>query len=252
LGVTPTTLPFLVLAGGLSGFVNTVAGGGSLFTFPLLILLGFPPQLANGTNRVSILMQNLVAVPTYAKQGYFFPKQALALGAAAVPAAFLGAATAARLDPEPFRKIAALLLLAVLTTLFLKPTAWTRDRSRDRIRWKGAIPLMIAVGFYGGFFQIGTGMPLLAVIVLVGGWDLVSANSLKVEVVLLFTTMAVIVFALHDQIDWPAGAALGVGNMAGAWIGAHSAVKRGPGWIRWVLITMATLAALKMVFGGGV
>ncbi len=251
MAISPFMLPVLFLAGGLAGFVNTVAGGGSLFTFPLLVLLGFPPQLANGTNRVSILMQNLVAVPTYAAHGHFYPKPAAALSLVAVPTAFFGARTAAVLDPEPFRRVAAILLLVVLSTLFLKSSSWTRREAREQVRWKLTLPLMAAVGFYGGFFQIGAGMPLLAVMVLAGGWDLVSANSLKVTVVLVFTTVAVAVFASHGQIHWGAGVTLGAGNMVGAWIGARSAVKKGPGWIRWVLVAMGVIAAGKMIWDLG-
>ena len=246
--LSPIMLPVLFVAGGLAGFVNTVAGGGSLFTFPLLVLLGFPPQLANGTNRVSILLQNIVAVPAYASHGHFYPREAAGLSLVAIPAAFFGARTAAGLDPEPFRKVAAILLVIVLATLFLNPGAWTRRERQGRIRWRLTLPLMAAVGFYGGFFQIAAGMPLLAVLVLAGGWDLVSANSLKVTVVLVFTIVAVIVFALHGQIDWRAGLTLGAGNMVGAWIGARSAVKKGPGWIRWVLVAMGAIAAGKMLW----
>lgn len=244
------TLPLFLLAGAAAGFVNTVAGGGSFFSFPLLIFLGFSPQVANGTIRVTILLQNLVAVPTYARQGYFRPRAALALAAAAIPAAVAGAFVAVRLDPERFRAVAAGLLVVVLVTLFVKAGAWTREEQRASIRWGLALPLMAAVGFYGGFFQLGAGMPFLAVAVLAGGWDLVTANSMKVLVIFLYTAVALLVFASAEQVAWGPGVALGAGNMAGAWIGARSAAKGGPGWIRWVLVTMGLLAAGKMLLGG--
>ncbi len=250
MSVAPEFVPLLVLAGGLAGFVNTVAGGGSFFSFPLLVLLGFPAHVANGTIRVTIVMQNLVSVPTYARHGFFFPRYAALCSLVTVPAAFAGSLTAVRLDPDPFRRVSAVLVLLVLATLFLKPDEWVRRRPADRLRWKAALPLMAAVGFYGGFFQLGAGMPFLAVAVLAGGWDLVSANSLKVTVILLFTAVALLVFAAHDHVDWPAGVALGVGNMVGAWLGARSAVKKGPGWIRWVLVVMAVLAAARLLLRG--
>jgi len=243
-------VPLLVLAGGLAGFVNTVAGGGSFFSFPLLVLLGFPAHLASGTIRVTIVMQNLVSVPTYARHGFFFPRHAAVCSLVTVPAAVLGSLTAVRLDPDPFRKVSAILVVLVLATLFLRPDDWTRRKSAERIRWGAALPLLAAVGFYGGFFQLGVGMPFLAVAVLAGGWDLVSANSVKVTVILLFSAVALFVFALHGQVDWAAGVALGAGNMVGAWIGARSAVKKGPGWIRWVLIVMAVLAAARLLLRG--
>ncbi|MBZ0270161.1 sulfite exporter TauE/SafE family protein [bacterium] len=243
-------LPLLCLAGVFAGFVNVIAGGGSFFSFPMLILLGFPPQLATGTLRVTIVMQNLVAVPTYAHSGYFFPRQTLLCSLVTIPAALAGSFTAVRLDPAPFRHVSAILVLAVLCTLFIQPGNWTRTERLPRIRWGRMLTALAAVGFYGGFFQLGAGMPFLAAAVLAGGWDLVSANSLKVSVILLFTIIALVVFAMHGDVDWGAGVALGAGNMVGAWLGARSAVKRGPGWIRWVLVVMAVLAAARLLFPG--
>lgn len=242
-------IPVFVVTGIAAGFFNTVAGGGSMISFPLLILLGFPPHLANGTIRVTILMQNLVAVPTYARQGYFYPRQALICAAVAVPASLFGALTAVRLDPDPFRRFSGLLLLIVLVTLFIRPSSWHRERA-ERIRWLPMLVLMAVVGFYGGFFQLGAGMPFLAVAVLAGGWDLVSANSLKVTVILLFILVSLLVFARAGQVDWAVGLALGVGNMAGAWLGARVAVKKGPTWIRWIMVAMGLAAAGKLLWDG--
>lgn len=250
MSVSPLWLPVFFAAGTIAGFLNTVAGGGSLITFPLLVLLGFPPHLANGTIRVTILLQNLVAVPTYARSGYFFPKEALICAAVAVPAALAGALTAVSLDPDSFRGVSGVLLLIVLGTLFFKPSSWTRAENRVPIRWGALLPGIAAVGFYGGFFQLGAGMPFLAVAVLAGGWNLVSANSLKVTVILLFIIASLVIFARSGHVDWVVGGALGTGNMLGAWIGARVAVKKGPGWIRWVLVVMGTAAAAKLLYDG--
>ncbi len=248
---SPMWWPVMFVAGVAAGFVNTVAGGGSFFSYPLLILLGFPAHVANGTIRVTVVLQNLVSVPTYAREGYFLPKDAALASLAAVPAAVLGAFAAARLDPDPFRRVCAVLMIVVLATLFLKPKSWNRKESLAKIRWGRALPLFAAVGFYGGFFQLGAGMPLLAVAVLAGGWDAVSGNSLKVTVILIYTSFALFVLAAHGQVNWAAGALLGAGNMLGAWWGARSAVRRGPGWVRGVLVVMAVLAAARLILNGG-
>jgi len=249
--ITPQWIPLLVLAGGVAGFVNVVAGGGSFFSFPLLILLGFPAVVANGTIRVTIVLQNLVAVPTYARQGFFFPRQVLLCSLVTVPAAIAGSLTAVRLDPDPFRRISAVLVVVVLATLFVRTREWTRRERLPRLRWGRMLLGLAAVGFYGGFFQLGAGLPFLAVAVLLGGWDVVSANSLKVSVILVFTVTALVVFAAHDSVHWIAGLSLGCGNMIGAWIGARSAVKHGPGWIRWVMVVMALLAAARLLAANG-
>jgi uncharacterized membrane protein YfcA len=242
-------IPLFLAAGVVAGFLNTVAGGGSFVAFPLLVLFGYPAHVANGTLRISIVLQNLVAVPVYAREGYFFPKQALACSTVAVPAAILGALAAVHLDPDSFRIVSAVLVLLVLGTLFVHPDRWKRTDPVARIRWARALPLFAAVGFYGGFFQLGVGMPFLAVAVLAGGWDLVSANSLKVTVILLFTAVSLAVFATYDHVAWVPGVLLGVGSMAGAWIGARSAVTHGPGWIRWIMIAIAVVAAVRLLAG---
>jgi uncharacterized membrane protein YfcA len=251
LSIEPHWIPVLFLVGGMAGFVNTVAGGGSFFSYPMLIFLGFPPHLANGTIRVTIVMQNLVSVPTYAASGHFYPRDALICSLVTIPAALAGSKVAVFLSPDAFRILSGVLVLAVLATLFLRPSDWVRAVRLPRIRWGRALPLLAIVGFYGGFFQLGVGMPFLAAAVLGGGWDLVSANSIKVSVILLFSAVALFVFAGAGHVDWAAGVTLGVGNMAGAWLGARSAVKKGPTWIRWVMVVMGVLAAVRLFTGNG-
>ena len=244
----PIWLPVLAISGWASGFVNTVAGGGSFFSYPILVLLGFPPHVANGTIRVTVVMQNLVGIPTFAREGHFYPKPSLIASLAAIPTAYLGSVVAVHLDADPYRKISAALVLLVLATLFVNPRAWARSESLKRPRWGAALPLFGLVGFYGGFFQLGVGMPFLVAAVLVGGWDLVRANAIKVFVVLAFSIVALWVFAAEGKVDWTAGLVVGVGNMIGAWHGAKSVVRRGPGWIRWVMVGMGVLAAVRLLF----
>lgn len=241
-------LPLFIPISIAGGFMNTVAGGGSILTYPILILLGYPPQVANGTIRVTVMLQNLVAVPAYAREGKFLPKESLLLGTVAIPSAFLGSMLAAELDPDPFRDLSAVLLLLVLGTVFLNPRAWLREKSAEHIRWVPVLGWMSLVGFYGGFFQLGVGVPFLAAAVLAGGWDLLSANSLKVTVVLLYTAIPVFVFSKYGQVDWTAGIILGAGHMIGAWIGARSAARKGPGWVRWVIVAAVVAAVAKMIW----
>jgi uncharacterized membrane protein YfcA len=189
-----------------------------------------------------------VAVPAYARHGSFLPKESLLLGLVAVPAAFAGSLVAARLDPDPFRDVSAGLLLVVLATVFLRPEEWLREKRVDHIRWGRTLAMMVGVGFYGGFFQLGVGFPLLAIAVLGGGWDLLSANTLKVSVVLLYTVIPVIVFAKHGQVDWVAGIVLGAGQMVGAVLGARAAATRGPAWVRWVIVLAVVGSVAKMLW----
>ncbi|MFB3067546.1 MAG: TSUP family transporter, partial [Planctomycetota bacterium] len=102
-------------------------------------------------------------------------------------------------------------------------------------------------GFYAGFMQIGVGFVLLAI--LVGGLalELVPANGMKVVIVLAATVPALLIFGLKGQVNWTAGAVVAAGNVTGAWIAARLAIKKGAGWIRYVLVFAAVAAVVKLL-----
>jgi hypothetical protein len=103
------------------------------------------------------------------------------------------------------------------------------------------------VGFYTGFVQVGVGFLALACLAGGLGLDLVRANAAKVLIVLLATAPSLVVFGLAGQLRLAEGLVLAAGNTGGAWIGSRLAVKRGGGWIRWVVVAAAALAITKLL-----
>jgi len=240
----------LPLAGLACGLINTLAGSGSLITLPLLIFLGLPANVANGTNRVAIFMQNLVAVHGFAKGNVLEVKRGKWLLLPAVLGGLVGASLAVEADERLIRMIVAGLLWFMLLVILVRPQrflATDRRPESQTLRW-GEILAMFAVGVYGGFIQAGVGIFLLMTLLWVSGYDLVRANALKVLIVLGFTPVALTVFVLNDQVDWAMGLLLGVGNMVGARIGTHAALKKGAPLVRKVLILAIVLAGSKMVW----
>ena len=236
----------LLLAGGMvAGFVNTVAGGGSVVTLPILVeIVG--ASVANGTNRIAILMQNLAGLAGY-QRGKAVPWHIMG---PLIPPILLGAVSGAyvatTISSEGMRRVFAFVVVLVAALVFVKPSHWLGEaepRLHQPWRWL----VFLAAGFYGGFVQAGAGFLMLAGLVLGGGLGLVKANAAKVALILLYTPLVLVLFALADQVDLAVGLVLGVGNMTGAWISAHLAVRKGASWIRWVLIVAALAAAIRML-----
>lgn len=248
------TLPWyayvgVLLAGLLAGYINTLAGSGSLITLPLLIFLGLPPTVANGTNRVGVLVQTMAATASFHKQKVFKWQNALNLLIAAMVGSFVGARIAVNLNQQAMRQTIGVLMLVMLVVLFVQPKRWLAGRPealQKRPSWQQLL-IFFAIGIYGGFIQAGVGVFLLAGLVLSVGYDLVHANAVKSFIVMGFTVVALIVFVMNDQVDWLMGILLAIGNGAGGWIAAKTAVKKGAEFVRWLLIAVVLVAALNFI-----
>jgi uncharacterized membrane protein YfcA len=241
------------LTGVVAGFINTLAGSGSLITLPTLILLGLPANVANGTNRVGVLVQNVVAVATFRRGRLLDLGAAWKLVVPSVLGSIVGAEVAVDLDEALLRKVIGALMLLMLATMFVQPERWlVASAGPRRARAWMEIPLFFAIGVYGGFIQAGVGIFLIAALVLGAGFELVRANAVKNLIVLVFTAAALVVFVLNDQVDWTLGALLAVGQGAGAWLGARMAMRRGARFVRTVVVAIVALSAAALLAGMGV
>jgi uncharacterized membrane protein YfcA len=235
------------VVGFAAGFINTLAGSGSLLTLPLLILLGLPANVANGTNRVGVLLQGIVSVATFRRRGALPLAGSWKLIVPSVVGGVIGAELAVDLDEQLLRQTIGVLLLVLLAVMLLNPERWIASRVAPReARLLVEVPLFFAIGVYGGFIQVSVGLFLLAGLVLGAGYNVIGANAMKNLLVLVFTAAALVVFIVNDQVEWRFGLLLGAGQAAGAWTAAHFAVKRGAGFVRWfvVVITVGSAAAL--------
>lgn len=241
--------PAIIAAGFAAGFINTLAGSGSLVTLPLLIFLGLPANVANGTNRVGILLQNVVGVSSFRQQQVLDVRGGLMLAVPAVLGSVLGAQIAVNLDEQMMRRTIGALMVIMLVVILVRPKRWLQGREEVANHRPGWSQLLIffAIGVYGGFIQAGVGIFLLAGLVLGAGYDLVRANAVKVLIVLCFTVSALIVFLINRQVVWSTGLILAVGNMLGAWVAARMAVERGATFVRWVLILVVAVSGAELL-----
>lgn len=238
----------LVGTGLAAGFINTMAGGGSTLTLPLLMFLGLPANVANGTNRVAILLQNVIGVSTFRQKQVLKVKEDYRLALPAIIGAIIGSFIAVEINEALLRKVIAFLMVFMLLIVVFKPEAWVKEKA-GHVSAKPSILqyfIFFFIGIYGGFIQMGVGFFLLAGLVLGGGLDLVKANAVKVFIVLIYTVFALAVFFLNDQVNLKAGLILAAGNMIGAWLGAHFTVKGGARYVRYVLIFAIVLVTLNL------
>ncbi len=234
------TITALIVSGVFVGFINTLAGGGTIISLSLFMLLGLPANIANGTNRVAVILQNLTSVSQFRKQNLLDFKKANKLAIPTMIGAMVGAQIASDINENIFRKAVAVVMLVMVYFIIAKPSQWlkgTRALQEKPVSWI-QIVIFFMIGVYGGFVQVGVGYFILAGVVLGAGYDLVKANAIKVWIVLLYTPLALIVFILHDQVHWTYGLIHAIGNIIGAFIASRFAVSWGANFVRWVIIVV--------------
>jgi len=240
------SLLLLFATGFVAGTLNVVAGGGSFLTLPLMIFLGMPAGVANGTNRVALFLQNLGAVWGFRRHRVLDARLALRLAGPAIVGAALGSWMALQVSDFAFRRLLAILMLLMTLWTLLRP-APRELAPRDDSRPIGVplLGLFFLIGVYGGFIQAGVGFLLLVGTTAVG-LDLVRGNAVKVTCVLLWTVVTILIFASGGAIDWEAGIVLGAGNLIGGQLGVRLTVLKGHAWIRWFVSATVVLFALRL------
>ena len=234
----------LLVVGGLgAGTVNAVAGGGSMLTVPLLVLAGVPGNSANGSNRVGILTGNLASAAQFRRLGVEGLQHASLVVVPALMGSLVGSIGISRLTDETFETVFGLLMIPLVLLTINKPKARTEGETWSRTT-TGLV--FFGVGIYGGAVQAGVGLVMLAALSR-AGFDLVTANSIKVLVNLAVTVVALPVFIAQGQVDWVPALLLAAGLTAGGWIGARLGVRNGEEWIRRVMILAAIALALKLI-----
>ncbi len=234
----PLGLLLLVLVGAVTAALNTVAGGGSFLTLPILIMLGLPAGIANATNRVGILAQAVAAIAGFHRAERLPWSFALRAVVPAALGSIVGAWLAIVVPDRQFEQVLALLMLGVTVWTLLAP-----PRPPSAAPQLGNVALaagFFGVGIYGGFVQAGVGFFVLA-LTGIAGLDLVRGNAVKVVSTLVLTIVPLAVFVVSDRVAWAPGLALAVGGLAGGALGARLSVAAGHRRLR-VIVSAAIIA----------
>jgi uncharacterized membrane protein YfcA len=244
--VSPLEITLLIAAGFVAGIVNTLAGGGSLLTVPLLVIFGLPGTIANGTNRVGVLAQGVVSCWRFDAEGISEFRSALPLLPPVILGAIVGAAAATQIPDSIFERIFAGIMLVLLVPILRGRRA---PPAPGAPRWspltRGLV--LFAIGLYGGAVQAGVGLLLLYALNR-AGFDLVRANAIKIVIATALAIVAVPVFVFEKQVMWLPAAVISIGFTLGATVGARFAAVGGESVIR-AALAVAVLALAGHLFG---
>ena len=248
--MTLTEIIALIVAGLFVGFINTLAGGGSVISLSLLMLLGLPAPVANGTNRIAVAVQTLTATTNFRRQKVLDLKKGLWLSVPSAIGSIIGAWIAIDIKEEVFEKAMAVIMLLMLFFIFYNPKKMLLGSPEMAGRKISPLQVFIffLLGIYGGFIHVGIGYLLLAALVLNVGYDLVRANAVKVLIVLVYMPFSFLVFWYYSEINWAYGLVMAVGSVTGAYIASKMAVEKGIIFTKWVIVI--SIIVLSMHFLG--
>ena len=246
---------YLLLAGGgfLAGVINTLAGNGSAITLPLLISMGLPANEANATNRVGVLLQTLTAIISLkrSKRTLVLMRQSFWYFIPTILGSIGGALLAVDINPQHLKLIIGVLMVFILITLLLQPKKWliNTDPGKNKkttLQWV----IFFAIGFYGGFIQMGIGIMILSSLVLLVHYSLKDANIIKLMVAFVMIVPAFAIYFLSGHIQWIPGIVLALGAGAGAWFGARYVLyhPKARDYIRYLLIVIVVFAIGKILW----
>lgn len=238
----------LIVAGLCVGFINTLAGGGSIISLSLLMFLGLPAPVANATNRIAITVQTLTATISFKRQKVLDTKKGWKLAIPTVIGAIAGSWIAADINEKIFERAMAVIMLIMLFFILFKPNKFIHGKeelvNKPTNIWQ--IILFFGVGLYGGFIHVGVGYFLLASLVLSAGYDLVKANALKIFLVLAYAPVTLLVFMYNGKIEWTYGLIMTIGNVIGAIIASRLAVTKGVEFVKWVIVVVIIITSGKL------
>ncbi len=239
----------LIFAGICVGFINTLAGGGSIISLSLLMFLGLPAPVANATNRIAITVQTFTATISFKQQKVLDTKKGLLLAIPTVIGAIAGSFIATDINEIILERTMAVVMLFMLFFIVYKPNNFIHGKTTlvNKPITICQIFIFLCIGFYGGFIHAGVGYFLLASLVLSTGYDLVRANALKIFLVLAYAPISLIIFMYNGKVEWSYGFIMTIGNVIGAIIASRLAVTKGVIFVKWVIIIVIIITSGKLL-----
>ena len=245
-----THVLLVLITGFVAGIINTMAAGGSLLTLPLLIFLGLPAAVANGTNRVAIVAQSISATIYFYRKGHLEKGIGLILGIPACLGALIGANIAISISDHIFNDILAVMMIVTVIFITIKPKHDHSDRNIFEFSLLKKILgsfLFFIIGLYGGFIQVGAGFFIITSLTMLFGFSLTKSNSVKVFVGGIYIFVSLFVFIINNQVNWSLGMTLAIGNATGAWVGSRLAIKKGDKLIKIFLIVTVVIMSAQLL-----
>ena len=240
-------ITLLVFSGIIVGIINTLAGGGTILTITMFTSMGLPITMANGTNRIAVVLQNLTSSLTFIKKRMLDVKAGLLLSIPTVVGNILGSMLAMRLDEVIFKWCMGVVLAIILIYMIF-------DRHKTHIHGGHSLKLnpwhyvwFFLIGFYGGYIYIGLGYLVLAITIWTLNLDIITADILKGFVIFVSSPFSMLVFMYNDQVDYAYGLLHGLGNIIGAFLASHYAIGWGVRFVRIFTIVVVVICFMDLL-----
>jgi uncharacterized membrane protein YfcA len=243
-------LAIAFVGGFAAGCINLLAGNGSAITLTILTeIVGLPPNVANGTNRIGVWTNSLSGMAAFAKQGKRDLSGTWGFIISTFVGGVIGVYLATLVTNDQFKEVFKFMMVLMLFVVLFKPDRWIKQAqvTRDIPIWV-AYPIYFIIGIYGGFIQMGMGIFFLIVMVFIARYHVIKANFAKMLIVLGFTSVSLVVFAWKGYMAWEYGLVLALGQGLGAWIfGNYAARSPRAGLLAyWMLVIGVILAVIKL------
>lgn len=247
LSVSPLELTLLVGAAFCAATVDAIAGGGGLLTVPALLAVGLPPHAVLGTNKGQAMFGSLAAIFRYRHAGLLDVRAAAYTFPLGFAGSFAGTALALRIAPRLLGPvILVLLILAGALVVFVRPRSNAVAAFPPRHAALGMAAAALTIGAYDGFFGPGTGTFLIVAFVALAGRTLARASADAKVVNFASNVAAALLFAWHGVVHWEISLPMAGANLAGGFLGAHLAVRRGDRFIRGVVFLVVLALVVKV------
>lgn len=235
--------------GCLASFVNSLAGGGSTLTLPLLIFLGLPPTVANGTNRFAIFCGNVSSLAGLRKGGYFHGGMLKLLWLPTTLGALVGSFIGVGVSDRVFQIVLAITMVLVVILSNLRPGILGKPPAEVPTRLAPHLfVVFFVVGVYGGFIQVGVGFIQILALSRFSGLDLLRVNALKNALAILFIALSSLIFSLGGLVVWPLALVQAAGALLGGWLGSVLQMRKGEVLVRRAVALTSLLLACKLIY----
>ena len=245
--MTYDVILMLLISGIVVGIINTLAGGGSVITMTIFMVLGLPITVANGTNRIAVVMQNLAATVTFIRKRMFDLKSGLLLAVPVIIGNIGGSFLATHINDTIFRICFGVVLFLILVYMIFDNHKRFQPAESMKIKPMHYFWFLL-IGFYGGYIYIGLGYLILAISLWSMKLDIVTANVLKGIVLCVAMPFSMAVFMINGHVDYWFGLIHGAGNMLGAWFASHYCVHWGGRFIK-IFTTVIILVCFADLVG---
>jgi uncharacterized protein len=252
--VSPLELAAIAVAGVGAGFINTLAGSGTLITFPTLIAFGVPPVTANVSNNLGLVPGSISGAWGWRHELRPQRRRLLRLAPASLAGGLAGAVLLLVLPAEAFEAIVPALVLLGLVLVAAQP--WLNRRidrhaAHEAARPRGdhwtTVPAVGLTGVYGGYFGAAQGILLVGALGITTGEPVHATNAMKNALAAIVNAVAAVVFVLVAQVDWVIAALIGVGSVVGALLGAKVGRRLPSVVLRGFILVMGTTALAVFV-----